>query len=359
MLKKIDWYFIKQFLITLVFILLLFSLLTVVFDASEKIDKFLRKSVPIDKIIVGYYFNFIPYILNLISPIFIFISALYFTSRLAYRSEIVALLASGVSFWRLLRPYFIVALFITGIDFYLKGYIIPITNKDMVDFETEYLTAVVRNTDRDLHRQIEKGKYFYLESYAYSDSLGRKFAYEEFNGQLLTKKIMSRYLKWNPDKREWYAYKYFTRNITPEGEQIEKGDTLYVDIKMIPTDFAKVNRAITAMINPDLIDFIEQETQSGNPDVKMFKVELYQRFSLPFASFVLVMIAFAIASRKIRGGIGMHLMLGLLIATSYILMLKFSTTFAQYATLDPLLAVWLPNIFFVFIAGYLLYKSPK
>lgn len=311
-------------------------------------------------VILNYYFlSFLPYVLNLISPLFIFIAGLYFTSRMAYNSEIIALLSGGVSFWRLLRPYLLVALLLASVDFYIKGWVVPNSNQGMLDFERTYLNKHRVKGNNDLHRRIEKGRFFSFDSYNYKDSVGRKFSYEEFDEKDLKVKVMSTWLRWDFERKEWFAHNYFRRTFNETGEQIEKGDTLWIDIKMQPTDFDRTEKGITALTNPELQDKIEEETASGNPDVRLWKVEYYQRFAFPFTSFVLIMIAVAVSSRKVRGGTGTHLMLGLLIAVTFVILVRFTTTFAQKATLDPLIAVWMPNFFFIILATVMLIRAPK
>lgn len=335
-------------------------MISIVFDISEKVDKFIRKEVPFLTVMKYYVFYFLPFLLNLISPIFIFISALYFTSRMAYRSEIIALFSSGVSFWRLLRPYLLVAFLLTGVDFYLKGWVIPITNKGLVDFESKYLSSYSSNPNKNIHRQLAPGEYFSLDRYINRDTLGYKFAYEVFEGQELKKKIRATYLRWDNKRDSWFAHKYFIREFKGQRVQkIERGDSLFLELDINPEDFQEQEKSITAMITPELINAIEEETLRGNPDLKFYKVELYKRYSIPFASFILIMIAFAVSSHKVRGGTGMHLMLGLLIAVTFILFMRFTITFGQQSSLHPLAAVWIPNLFFMGIAFYLLVRAPK
>ena len=360
MFKKLDIYVYRKFLSTLVLILLMFSLIAVVFDASEKIDKFIRKNVPVEESFRYYYNFFLPYVLNLISPIFIFISSLYFTSRMAYRSEVIAMYSSGMSFWRLLRPYIVIALLLVGVDLYLKNFIIPITNKGLVDFEMTYFDNANKNNDRNIVRRLSDGEFITVERYDFDDSMGFRFAYEVYDGKVLKEKVRATYLRWNHVKREWYANRYFRRIYHDDGSQsMENGDTLYVHIHLQPREFSAQERSITGMKTPELIRFINKEIETGNPDVKLFKVELYQRFSIPFASFILILISFALASRKVRGGTGMHLMLGLLIAVTFILLMRFTITFGQQSSLHPLAAVWIPNVFFLGISIVLLFRAPK
>ncbi|MCB0739024.1 MAG: LptF/LptG family permease [Bacteroidetes bacterium] len=359
MLKIADRYIIKKFIFTLIFILAMLSLIIVVFDASEKIDKFLQKDVPTQAILHYYFLNFLPYVLDLISPLFIFISALFITSRMAYNSEIVAFLSSGTSFFRLLRPYLISAALLAGVIFYLKGWVVPNSNQGMIDFERAHLNKHRVQGNDNLHRRIETGRYFYFDRYRYKDTIGDKFSYEEFDGLTLKLKLTSTYLKWNDAKRKWYAHKYFMRKFTPDGEVISKGDTFWVDLKCDPTAFTRTEKGMTALTNPELAEFIVRETASGNPYIRPYRVELYQRYAFPFASFILIMIAVAVSSRKVRGGTGTHLMLGLLIAVTFVVLVRFTSTFAQQSSLNPMVAVWIPNIFFIFLAIFMIYKAPK
>lgn len=359
LLNILDRYIIKKFLVTLFFIVTLFSLIACVFDASEKIDKFVSNQIPFIDILQFYAFNFLPFLINLISPIFIFIAALFFTSRMAYNSEIVASFGAGISFWRLLMPYLVVASLLTMGDLVLKNFIVPTSNKGYIEFENKYIRKGTFNPNLNIHRQLQPGEFFSLERYHYADSMGTRFALEHFDGLELKDKVISTYLRWDHVKRKWYAHKYRKRVYTDEGQTLDVGDTLYLDLDMLPGSFTRQQTSITAMITPELMEFIDKEIASGNPDVKFFKVELYQRFSIPFASFILIMIAYALASRKVRGGTGMHLMLGLLIAVTFILFMRFTITFGQQTSLHPLAAVWIPNVFFIVIVSWLLTKAPK
>ncbi|MFY0674924.1 MAG: LptF/LptG family permease [Bacteroidia bacterium] len=359
MIKKVDLYIIRKFLVTYFFIILLISLVAVVFDASEKIDKYISAGLSFTQILKFYFGNFVPFLINLVSPLFIFTAALIFTSRMAYNSEIVALFASGVSFWRLLVPYMVVALILTGADLYFKNYIMPSANKGLVEFETKYLRRGNFNPNINIHRKISDTEFFSLERYHYNDSMGTRFALEYFDGLELTGKIMSTYLRWDASKKKWYAHHYQRRTFDGRQQTIDSGDTLYLELPIKPREFTKQQLSVTLMQTPQLIDFIEEETKTGNPDLKFFKVELHQRLGVPFASFILIMIAYSLASRRVRGGFGMHLALGLLITFSFILMMRFTLTFGQQSNLNPMAAVWIPNLFFLGIAIWLLIRAPK
>ncbi|MBI3141216.1 MAG: LptF/LptG family permease [Bacteroidetes bacterium] len=359
MIKKIDRYIARKFVLTLVFILVLFSLIAVVFDASERMDKYLGAGVPFKDLLAYYLGSFVPYLLNLISPIFIFIAALFFTSRMAYNSEIVTIFSSGVSFWRLLRPYLLVATVITLIDLNFKNYVIPVSNKKMADFESKYLRRGGYDPNVNIHRQLDEGVFFSLDRYHYSDSMGTRFSMERFDGLDLKEKILATHLKWAPKRRQWYAHEYVRRLFGENGQTLETGDTLWIDLPIMPKQFTKQIESVTSMKTPDLVRFIAEERKSGNPDLRFFQVEHYQRYSIPFASYILIMIAYALASRKVRGGTGMHLMLGILIAVSYILFMRFTLTFGQQSTLNPLAAVWIPNVFFFVVAVVLMARAPK
>ncbi|MGB0430135.1 MAG: LptF/LptG family permease [Bacteroidia bacterium] len=359
MFKKVDFYVIKKILVAYVFIILLISLVAVVFDASEKIDKYIRAGLSFGELAKFYFANFVPYLINLVSPLFIFVAALWITSRLAYNSEIVALFASGVSFWRLLVPYMIVATLLTTADLYFKSFIMPEANKGLFEFEAQHIRRSSYNPNINIHRKLSDKEFFSLERYHYNDSMGTRFSLEHFDGLELTDKIMATYLRWDHEKRLWYAHHYVKRTYNGRQQTVENGDTLYVELPINPKEFTKQHQSVTTMNTLDLLDFIDEEAQRGNPDLRFFKVELHQRIGVPFASFILIMIAYSLASRKVRGGFGMHLALGLLITFSYILMMRFTLTFGQQSNLNPMAAVWIPNVFFLGVAFWLLARAPK
>ena len=361
MLKKIDRYIIWNFLVTFIFTLGLFILIVIVFDISEKIEEFVKTDGPtIYEIIVDYYFNFIPYFVNLFSPLFIFIAAIYFTSRMAYRTEFVAMYSSGISFYRLLIPYTIVGLLMSVVSFSLNAYVIPDANKGLNDFRATYLKGPYHHHDLHVHRQLYENIFMYMESLNYQDSTGFRFSLEKFNdSNNLVYKLKSRKAIWNQNLGKWIAIDWQIRYFDDLNERVKTGDSLALSLPVKLKDFGNKQYSIREMTNPELKEFIELEKLRGEEEVIHYLVELYQRTAIPFSTVVMVMIAFALASRKIRGGMGAHLVVGFILVFAYVVFLKFTTVFATNAGFPPLPAVWIPNIVFLFIALILIFEAPK
>ncbi|MGZ5244862.1 MAG: LptF/LptG family permease [Bacteroidia bacterium] len=357
--KLLDLYLAKKFLATLGFILLMTAVVSVVFDISEKIDDILEGDASAKAIIVDYYFNFVPVIINLTSPLIIFISALYFTARLANNAEILSMLSSGISYYRLIVPYIAVAVLLAGIDWGLKNYILPNAHENVDAFEKRYILAEYHYQAKNIHRQLDKTSYFYAQGISYKESRAYRFAIDKFEGQNLVYKLTSTDAIYDSVTGSWVVYNYVIRDINGLQEKLSRGDTMRVKIPITMADFTEKSRKTPTLTTPELNDFIEKERFKGESMVDFYLVEKYKRTAMPFAIIILVVIAVALATRKIRGGIGTHLLVGILIAISYELMMRFSTTFATNSDLNPLLAVWLPNIIYGTLALYLLKVTPK
>ena len=358
-MKKLDWYIIKKFLGTFFFTLTLILLIVIIFDISEKIDDFLEHEVSLNAIIFEYYFNFIPYFGNLFSPLFIFISVIFFTSRMANNTEIIAIRNSGMSFTRLLKP-FIISAFILGIlSFILGNFIIPPSNNERIDFENKYLKYNSYSSAQNIHMKLQPNQYMYMESFNATRNIGYKFTLENFKDGRLQSKLKSDYVQYDTLSHKWIINKYEIREFQTTGEIITTGATIDTSLSFSPYDFTKQKSLVETMNMFELNDYIVQEELKGSEQIVYHKIEKYKRIAFPFASIVLTLIAVAIASRKIRGGIGVHLGIGMLIAFTYILFMQVSTTFATNSNLAPALAVWIPNLCYMVLAGVLLYKAPK
>ncbi len=358
-MKILDWYIIKKFLGTFVLSMVLIILIVVVFDISEKIDDFLQKEAPLKAIIVDYYFNFIPYIINLFSPLFTFIALILFTSKMASRTEIVAILSSGVSYTRLLYPYLLSATVIAGLSLYLNNYVIPRATKKRIAFEDIYIRDAFRNLDRNIHKQESPGNYIYLERYSVEENTGYKFSIEKFKEGKLYYKLMAETIKWDSIRSRWTINNYFTRTINGMKETIKKGMKLDTTLAFTPEEFGRKDNTMETMDTPELTRYIAAEQLKGSDHIEVLLIEKYRRNSFPFATFILTLIGVSIASRKIRGGIGMHIGIGIFISFTFIMFMQVSTTFAAGGLLSPLVAVWIPNVIFSFLAWYLLKKAQK
>ena len=358
-MKKLDWYIIKKFLSTFFFAISLILVIVIVFDISEKIDDFLDSEAPLEAIVFDYYLNFIPFFANLFSPLFIFISVIFFTSKIANNTEVIAILNSGMSFWRFLLPFMIAAILLASASFVLGNFVIPPANKTRIDFENKYIKNKFRFKGKDIHLQLQKGQYAYMESYNSTKDIAYKFALENIKDGQLQSKLNANYIMWDSTSGKWQINKWQIREFLDEGEKLSKGEKLDTLINLKPSDFKTRLSKVETMNYFELNDYIKEEEIKGTANIVFHKIEKHKRMAFPFASIILTIIGVAVASRKTRGGIGLHLGAGLLISFSYILFMQISTTYATNGNLSAALAVWIPNILYTILAGILVIKAPK
>jgi len=359
-IQKLDRYIIRKFLGTYFFAILLIISIAVVFDITEKIDDFLDRNAPLNEIIFDYYLNFIPYFANLFTPLFVFIAVIFFTSKMAYDTEIIAILSSGVSFRRLMFPYFVGALIVAVFSFFLGGYIIPPSNKTRLEFDAAYLQRKKDSGLTDIHLQLEPGLFVYMGKFVGYTNKGHNFTVEKFNGDTLVSKLTSKYIEYNKENDNWKIKNYVIRNFVNEKEiVVEEGNEVDTVLNMSPSDFKSEHNWFETMNNTELRNYIEKQTQKGVGSIEPYEIEYYKRVANPFSAFILTLIGVSLASRKVRGGIGLHIGVGLGLSFGYILFMTVSTTFATNGNMNPLLAVWLPNIIFAFVGVYLYIKAPK
>ncbi len=359
MLKKLDFYIIKKFLGTYLFSIALIISIAVIFDLVDRMDNFIDKQVPLKAIIFDYYLNFIPYFANLFSALFTFIAVIFFTSKMAGQTEIIAILSAGVSFRRLAMPYMISALFIAILSFSLNAWIIPYANKDRFDFQEKHMDRPYRNYDRNIHRQIEPGVYIYMESYNNSNQIAYKFSVEKFIDKQLVSKMLSDYARWNEELRVWEVNNYVIRNISGMNEELLSGHRLDTIINISPSDFNYRNSIVETMTSGELNSFIDNQRMHGVTQIESYLIEKYRRWSDPFSTFILTIIGLSLASRKVKGGSGLHIGIGLMLSFTYILFMRISSQFAVKGNLDPLVATWIPNTIYSLIAAYTYWKAPK
>ncbi len=358
-LQTIDWYIIKKFLGTFFFTMAIFLAIAVVFDFSEKVDDFLGKNAPVSEIILLYYFNFIPFYAGMLSPLLIFIAAIFFTAKMANNTEIVAILSGGVSFKRLLYPYFVTGLFLSVISFIFNAYLIPNANKIRVDFENKYINNKYQFKERNIHMQLDDSTYAYLESYSNEENIGYRFSLEKFRGKDLHYKLLSDQISWDSTKKSWKILNYSIRYINGFHEQIVRGNKLDTVLAMTPEDFARKDNSIAALTLTELDEYIIKEKKRGSSDLVAYEIEKYKRYAMPFSTFILILIAVSLCSRKVRGGIGAQLGIGIGSSFAYILLMQFTTTFALKGGLHPMVSVWIPNLIFGIYGLYLLKIAPK
>lgn len=358
-LKLIDRYIIGKFLGTFFFSMLLIILIVVVFDISEKIEDFIDKDAPLRAIIVDYYFNFIPYVVNLFSPLFTFIAVIFFTSRMASRTEIVAILSSGVSYTRLLFPYMLSATVIAILSLILNNFVIPHATRHRIEFENRYIHNQFHNVDRNIHMQVAPNNYVYLQNFNTDDNTGYKFSIEKFSKGQLYYKLMADNIKWDSVKKNWSVNDYYVRNIHGMDETITRGKKLDTALSFTPAEFGRKDNTIETMDYYQLLSYRENEQLKGSDNIELIELEIDRRIAFPFATFILTLIGVAIASRKVRGGIGMHIGLGIGISFTFIMFMQVTTTFAASGLVSPLIAVWIPNFIFSILAWYLLKNAQK
>ena len=349
--KTIDFYITKKYLGTFFYAIGLILSIAIVFDISENLDEFISKDIPTRDIVVDYYMNFIPYFGNLFAPLFTFIAVIYFTSKMAYNTEIIAILSSGTSYARLMRPYIVSAAIITILSFMLGNFIIPPANKTMINFRQKYIKSTTIGTERNVHRQIEPGVYIYLQSFS-ENNVGYRFTLERFDGARLKEKLTAQNIRWDEENGKWIINQYWKRTIHDDYEDIEKGYRMDTTLNMSPKDFKILKNEMETYKTPELIREIDLMKMRGVNYVE-WEIEKHKRLANPFSTFILTIIGVSLASRKIKGGLGFHLGLGLLLAFSYILFMQISTVFAISGNTPPFLAVWLPNFVYAAIALFL------
>ncbi|MCB0759506.1 MAG: LptF/LptG family permease [Flavobacteriales bacterium] len=379
MLKTLDRYIIRQFLGTFFFILMLIMSIAVVFDISEKTEDFAKTSASVYEIAVDYYVNFIIYYSNLFSGLLIFIAVLLFTSRLAGRSEIIAALSSGVSFPRLMRPFFIAATILTALSLYVNVFLLPHANRTRLAFEKAHIWSTYKLEERNVLREIAPGEIIYFETVDMAKLTGYRFSLEKWEGGQLRSKLMSDRAVYDTVAGSWQVHDYLIREIPPDQgplgieqagsvigedevmppERIRRGGLLDTIIPLKPADLGQRLAIAQAMDRTEIAAFIKAEKARGGSTVAYYEVEQKQRTSYPFATYVFTLLGVGIASRKVRGGTGVHMVLGVLLTLLYIFTMKMTTVAATNSAFNPTLAVWIPNIIFGIIGVWIYWKAPK
>lgn len=359
MFKKLDIYIIKKYLGAFVFAIFLFTLVAVIIDLTEKISSIIKNDVPIGILITDYYLMFIPYIDSLLTPLFICISVIFFTSQLANRTEIVAMLASGISFYRLMVPYLFSAVVVAGALWYANNYLVPYANKKRLAFEYTYIHNPNKRYNKDVHLQVEKNRYVYMENYSNTDSTGYKFAYEVIENGKLMYKLRGDRIRWNATTGRWSIKNYTERVFTRDGEELRKGLALDTMLNFKPKDFEKRVSLKEEMNSDELREFIALQRARGADQLEFYLVELYRRSADPVTVIILTFIGLSVASRKMRGGMGLHIVMGLLLSGAFIVCMQFSTTFSTKGNLPAIIGVWIPNMVFGVIAIGMLWRAQK
>jgi lipopolysaccharide export system permease protein len=357
--RTLDAYIMKKFLGTFFFSILLIILIVIIFDISEKIDDFIEKKAPLKDILLGYYLNFIPYFVTQFSYLFIFIAVIFFTSKMAYNSEIIAILSSGVSFRRFLYPYFLSSCLLVAFIFVLNDVVIPAANRKRLAFEDVYIKSPVMFMKENVHKQVAPGLYIYLESFNRAEQ-ANKFSMERYEGGRLESKLIADKAVWNKEKEKWTILNYYIRDIDSTGhETLTKGTRMDTTINLHPSEFKRRENFIEQMNMSELRAFIAELKMEGADNVNDYIIKLNERIAAPFSTFILTLIGVSLSSRKIRGGMGVQVAVGIVLCFMYILFMRFSSEFSSKGNLNPVLAAWIPNIIFGVISLVLYRIAPK
>ena len=358
--KIIDRYIMGKFLGTYLFAIALIIVVVVIFDAAEKMDDFVELKAPLSSIAFGYYLNFIPFFINQYSGLFTFIAVIFFTSKMAYNTEIIAILSGGVSFNRLMYPYFLSALAITALSLMLSLFIIPKANASRIDFEQHYIKRMVNvRYDTHIYRQVEPGTFIYLRGFSGTNNSASFFALETYgNGEKLSS-LESARVKYDPETGRWTGDRSISRKFIGGEEFFDNSQPLDTVINLNPMELGRVEETVKTMNIMELNQFIKEQKDKGSDMIAQFEVERQNRFVYPLATFMLTLIGVSLSSRKMRGGTGFHIGMGIVLCFSYILFSRFAEEFAKKGVLDPVISMWIPNIMYTVIAIYLYIKAPK
>ena len=356
----IDRYILKKYLSTFFYAVLLFTLIAIFIDISEKIDDFIKKKPPLSVLIFDYYIYFIPYFMGLFSAVFVFLSTLFFNSKLAQNTEIIAILNSGLQYPRFLKPYLLGSSVLFVVFLLLNTQILPICDKYRLKFEDDWIHDNVQTQNNNIFNMLDDNNIIHMESFNYKDSVGFNFTLEAFRDGKLVERTFANRLIWNKEKNCWTFEGYVRRLFNPlQKEFLVKGLKMDTTLKISPDEFIVKTNYVSSMTNPELNEYIRKETEKGNPKVGKYKVELYKRTIVPVSFFVLTLLAVAVSSRKSRGGTGFHLGIGIIVTFVYLLLIQIFNTMGNSGVMVPWVAVWIPTIVFFFIALVLLKRAPK
>lgn len=363
-MKKLDKYILKKFLTTFFFAIFLFAVIAVVVDISEKTDDFVKSQLGVQRIITDYYFGFIPHIIALLFPLFVFIAVIFFTSKMAGNSEIIAILASGTSYSRWLRPYWIGGLFLSLILWFANQYVVPKANQIRGTFEARYIDAnstysALMNEDNNIYMRVDSFSYAGIYAYDTSNKRGGPFFLYTIKNNQVKENLRADYLVWDTGTKKWETQTVVTRKLAPMKEEVTLVDSRQMKFSFKPSDLVRDKYTKDKLTTPELDRFIHLEEMRGSEGLNSLKVERYRRDATCMTVLLLTLIGAIIAGRKVRGGSGVHLAVGFVIAALFIITDRFSTIFSTKGDLPPLIAAWIPNFIFILVVMYLYRKAPK
>lgn len=356
--RLLDTYILKKFLGSFIYSILLMMTIIVVFDVSENIQRFIDNDVPFGKIVFSYYRNFIPYFINLFIPLFTFISVIWFTSQISSRNEIVAILSSGINFYRLLLPYIVGALTIAIFAIAMANAIIPNTNKGLNNFKEEYFQQK-RRASSNIHLKNSANSYIYVERWNNEELNGQSFTYEELGNQYIEKKISAKSFRYDNSTNRWVLNDYTIRTIAYNEETVISGKEMDTVFNILPRDLDRDETIIEMMDFATMRRYIREEEQKGSSFVKYYQREQHKRLSNPLGTIIMTLLGFSVASRKMHRGVGVHLFIGMGMAFSFIFLQQVSDVFAVSGGLPPVLGAWIPNMIFLVVCAFMLRFTQK
>ncbi len=358
-LKRLDWYIIKKFLGTYLFMIALIISIAVVFDINEKIDKFMTHNATLRDIIFDYYLNFIPYYTNLFSPLFVFLAVIFFTSKMASNSEIIAILSNGISFKRLMKPYMTSALVIALFTFVFGSYLIPPANATRIKFEQNYVDPRKKKTgDRDIQFKVGPGTIVYFGNFDLPNNTGYQFSMDHFDGLQLVSRLTAQSIRYD-SAYQWTIQNYQIRDFDGLEETITHGASIDTTLNIVPNDFIIAATDQQMMTSPQLRKHVKSQKERGLGNIQAFQIEYHSRIASVFSAFILTLIGASLSARKVKGGMGLNIGIGLVLSMAYILFLTVSSTFAIKGGMSPFIASWIPNIVFIGIAIFLYRRAPN
>lgn len=350
MFKILDRYIIRKFLGTYIFAIVLLLAIVIMFDINEKLDSFLK--APLKATIVDYFINFLPYFANQFSPLFTFIAVIFFTSKLAGNSEIIAMLSTGMSYNRLLRPYLFSALIIAAFTYTLDAYVIPPANVKRIEYQNTYVKNKRVDYGSNIMLMVSPGQIAYMSRYDNISKIGSRFSLESFDGNTIMSRLTAQSIKWDT-LYNWQLRDYVIRDFKDGREFITKGSNLDTIIPFEPRDFLIAVNDHEKMTTPALAEYIARQKSRGVGNIKSFEVEYQRRYAMTAAAFILTVIGMALSSRKVKGGLGLNIGIGLVLSFSYILFMTVTQTFAISGITSPMVAMWIPNFIYALIAVFL------
>lgn len=362
-MKKLDIYIIKKYLITFFFTIILITMVSIAMDVSERMDKFISNSLSFKQVVTEYYVHYIPWINGELWPLFAFLSVIFFTSRMARDSEIIAMLSAGINYSRVVRPIMMAGCLVAAFHWIGENYIIPPSTYHFNEFKSEYINRNIKQVlSNDVQFFIGPQQKIYCRYFQKRDSSLSKFRLESFDeqGQLVSMLKADR-LIYNGQKDKWTAVDYEIRSFDGinEGLLIGKNEEIDTTLAMHPSDFIRHSKQMEIMTTPDLREYVKHEKSKGLDNTKKYQIEIYKRTSGPFTILILTLIGASIGTKKVRGGLGMHLAIGVVLGAVYVVLSKFSETFATNLQLPSLVGVWTPNILFSIISLMLFQKAQK